>query len=243
MPLFRKPPVVNSRIVSVVGMHRSGTSCLAGSLQQKGLYLGEVATANEYNKKGNRENTLIAQLNDSVLDYSGGSWYEPPEKLRWTRKHEQERDRIIAAFEAEHVPVWGFKEPRALLTMPFWRKGLPDMGFVGTYRHPQLVALSLERRDSMPRDYAMDLWTSYNQRLLELHAEQPFPVISFDLDHDTYVKQIEAISRELKLPEANSGEVFIEQGLKNTVDGIPTDDTREQALELYAELERISFSL
>lgn len=41
--------------VLILGMHRSGTSCLAGSLQEAGLYLGEVNTAAPHNAKGNRE--------------------------------------------------------------------------------------------------------------------------------------------------------------------------------------------
>ena len=41
--------------VVILGMHRSGTSCLTGSLQDKGLYLGQVSQRGTFNKKGNRE--------------------------------------------------------------------------------------------------------------------------------------------------------------------------------------------
>ena len=40
--------------ICVVGMHRSGTSCLTGIMQRMGIELGEVFTENEFNKKGNR---------------------------------------------------------------------------------------------------------------------------------------------------------------------------------------------
>ena len=34
------------RVVCILGMHRSGTSCLTGSLQQAGLFLGDCHTWN-----------------------------------------------------------------------------------------------------------------------------------------------------------------------------------------------------
>ena len=53
--------------ILILGMHRSGTSCLAGSLQQQGVYLGEVHEWNPHNLKGNRENPHIMALNEGLL--------------------------------------------------------------------------------------------------------------------------------------------------------------------------------
>lgn len=49
----RRTSTVNAALV--LGMHRSGTRSLAGSLQERGLRLGKVFTSNPYNRKGNRE--------------------------------------------------------------------------------------------------------------------------------------------------------------------------------------------
>jgi len=46
------PPIL------ILGMHRSGTSCLAGCLEEAGLYLGDVNLKAGFNKKGNRENRM-----------------------------------------------------------------------------------------------------------------------------------------------------------------------------------------
>jgi hypothetical protein len=243
MSLFRKNPKIQSRVVAVVGMHRSGTSCLAGSLQQKGLFLGVVPEYNEHNRKGNRENKLVAELNESILDYSGGSWYEPPARLKWSRKHEKRRNTIIEAFEGESVPVWGFKEPRSLLTMPFWQKAINSIEFVGTFRHPYLVALSLERRDSMPIEYATKLWESYNTRMLELHDENPFPIISFDLEPEPYLEQVDHVAKLLQLPSADSGEAFLEESLKNTLTDIPAGAVSKDAIAMYERLQSLSLCL
>jgi len=43
----------------ILGMHRSGTSALAGSLEGAGLNLGPVSTHEVDNAKGNREDTRI----------------------------------------------------------------------------------------------------------------------------------------------------------------------------------------
>lgn len=74
--------------IMILGMHRSGTSCLAGSLQSAGLCLGSVSISNTYNPKGNRENSLIMLLNDELLNYNNSNWCSPPPtKLNWEEKH------------------------------------------------------------------------------------------------------------------------------------------------------------
>lgn len=48
--------------VCVLGMHRSGTSVLAGCLGNYGLYLGEVVREAPHNKEGNNENLAVRAL-------------------------------------------------------------------------------------------------------------------------------------------------------------------------------------
>ena len=65
------------RILCVLGMHRSGTSCLTGSLQQGGLFLGKHHTWNEYNRKGNRENQDVVNLHEAIFKANGLDWKHP----------------------------------------------------------------------------------------------------------------------------------------------------------------------
>ena len=198
--------------IVVLGMHRSGTSCLAGSLQQRGLFLGEVYESRPYNRKGNRENQRIMDLNDAVLAASGGRWNQPPARLAWSPAEAAERDAIVAAMEADgDGATWGFKDPRTLLTLAFWRERLPDARFAGTFRHPAQVARSLTARDpAMPVEAALELWHAYNARLLALHAEAPFPLVDFDCRRDDYVARVDALARALGLPapETHHDEFF-----------------------------------
>jgi hypothetical protein len=187
------------RAVIVLGMHRSGTSCLTGSLQARGLYLGDVQQANPHNRKGNRESLRIMHLNDAVLAHSQGAWDRPPDAVAWTDEHAAERDAIIAEFEQAAPAAWGFKDPRTVLTLPFWREGLPQARLVGSFRHPADVARSLHARSRFPVERAFELWLAYNQVLLREHAREPFPLISFDLDAAAYRQELERLAASLAL--------------------------------------------
>jgi hypothetical protein len=204
-------------------MHRSGTSCLAGSLQQRGLFLGEVYESRPYNRKGNRENQRIMDLNDAVLAASGGAWDRPPARLHWDAGAGADRDAIVASLRADAGDrPWGFKDPRSLLTLPFWRERIQDARLVGTFRHPAQVARSLTARDpSMPVAAALDLWLAYNRRLLDQHAAAPFPLVDFDMPPEAYVTTVDALARELQLPDqgGDGGGEFFEEALRS--DALP----------------------
>lgn len=141
----RRVPSVHA----VLGMHRSGTSALAGSLQEKGLALGAVNESAQFNKKGNRESFLLQHIQENVLKASGGSWQDPPATVIWPGR---ERDRLrafIADMNAEY-DRWGFKDPRTLLLLDEWQQQIPEgIAFVGVYRHPISVAQSLAERNTI----------------------------------------------------------------------------------------------
>jgi hypothetical protein len=171
--------------VCILGMHRSGTSCLAGALQAGGLCLGDVVTSAPHNRKGNREHLEIRALNDRVMAFSGGTWSNPPAALHWNAEHAAERDGLIARLGDGGTRIWGFKDPRTVLTLEFWRAGAP-LRFVGTFRHPLAVAASLTARDGLPPDVALDLWRHYNGIVVEQWRHHPFPLIRFDSPPDAY---------------------------------------------------------
>jgi hypothetical protein len=207
-------------------MHRSGTSFLAGPLQQAGLYLGNVVLAAPHNEKGNRESLEIPSLNDRLLKTNGGSWESPQHTLTWSIEFAVERDHLIEDFRG-HEP-WGFKDPRTLLTLEFWNDGLPQIELVGTFRHPLAVATSHQERDGMVSSKALDLWSASNSRLLALHVGFPFPIVSCDLLSDDYAKAVSRICHKLGL-DAHVGDtahVFFDPELVHSFHdgerGLPT---------------------
>src|SRR6266446_4453200 len=148
------------RIIAVLGMHRSGTSCLVGLLEQAGVFLGEVSRKNPSNLKGNGENPRIMALHEELLRINGGSWDAPPETVVWPRELKTRRDGIIGDYRG--APLWGFKDPRTLLALDGWLEALPGLQFVGIFRHPLSVAESLERRNGFSLEKGLRLWSAYN---------------------------------------------------------------------------------
>jgi hypothetical protein len=179
-------------------MHRSGTSMLAGSLQEAGLVLGDVVTHAPHNRKGNRENRAIMFMQEDLLMCNGGTWDDPPETIQWGALHTAVRDLFVAGFQDEQI--WGFKDPRTLITLDGWLDVLPDAEFVGIFRHPARVAFSLERRDHFSLEKSFRLWQVYNQRLLHLHQVHSFPLIEFHKDVDVLQGKLHHLIGLLKLP-------------------------------------------
>ena len=219
----REIPSGPARVITVLGMHRSGTSSLVGSLEAAGLPLGEVQMrAAKTNQKGHREPNELITLHEDVLITNGGAWHLPPEHVRWSDKQRARRDEFIASRTG--LPLWGWKEPRTLLVLDGWLEALPKLELVATFRHPMVVALSLQRRhggDSA--DMWLELWLAYNARLLALLEERSFPVIDFDLPAEAYAARLRAIVDELRLPQATEAEAFFDAELRTSQRQVPAD--------------------
>jgi hypothetical protein len=217
-------------------MHRSGTSCLAGTLEEAGLHLGNVITEAPHNAKGNRENRSIMDLHEELLVHSGGSWDKPPARLSWSNEHRSKRDEIIRSYG--DAAGWGFKCPRTLVTLDFWLEAIPSLSFVGTFRHPLLVAESLARRNGGDLGGWLALWRIYNERLVALYDANPFPIVRFDTDPDTYRRSLDTIIDALGFRPA-SALTFFEPVLRHHVEP-PEAELPGEVTSLYAHLCAIS---
>ena len=225
-----------SGVICILGMHRSGTSSLAGSLEEAGLHLGKIIKKAPNNAKGNRENKRIMDLQDELLAYNGGSWRSPPENVVWTDAHRAARDAILASYKRRDL--WGFKDPRTLLTLRFWQEALPRMTFVATFRHPLLVAESLIRRNGGDRERWLALWAEYNQRLLALHAHYGFEVLSFDGPEGAYRSALRRVALALGLSPPQQLR-FFDPRLRHHV-AHPLEAMPERVQAIYDALNRIA---
>jgi hypothetical protein len=219
-----------NRAVLVLGMHRSGTSALTGTLEQAGLAVGPVGTSDSFNRKGNREHPDVLQLHRKLFAANGARWDRPPRQIDWRQKHRVARDHIIRGFADR--PVWGFKDPRTVFTISGWREALQQISLVGIFRHPAAVARSLERRNGLAREHAYSLWLAYNTRLLALHRAAAFPIISFDLAPDAFARSAQTIIARLGL-RASTAVNFFEERLRSEP---PCDTVPLAVLRLYFEL-------
>ena len=204
---------VPARVIAILGMHRSGTSCLTGSLQEAGLDLGDCHTWNPYNLKGNRENQAFVDLHDSILAANGGAWDNPPATRIWQPQHRQlARDLLTAHAD---LPVLGFKDPRALLLLEGWKSLLPDLEYVGIFRHPEAVARSLHNRSRMPREQALVLWYEYNRILHRQHRRLGFPLLCFDEDEALFKAKVDRVIAQLRLQPPAEPQRFYDNELRN----------------------------
>lgn len=184
--------------VMVVGMHRSGTSFLTGSLQQAGLDLGKHSAWNPHNLKGNRENQDFVDFHDLILSERGFSWDRPPiEPIVWSKQEFSRAQQLVDGYEG--VKNWGFKDPRGLLLVDGWRQMLPHLRFIGIFRHPLAVSGSLAARGGMPTAQSLGLWHNYNSKLLALHKLEPFPLLCFDEDEDVLHDKLDRVLPTLGL--------------------------------------------
>jgi hypothetical protein len=195
-------------------MHRSGTSCLTGLLEDAGVYLGNVSKQNPYNKKGNQENPAIMRLHDEVLASNGGSWDHPPAKpVIWNEVQQAALTAILDEYKGH--ACWAFKDPRTMLTLPGWLQQLPSLRFVGTFRHPAAVAQSLHRRGQMPPEEGFGLWLHYNRLLLDYQREFGFEVLCFDLNPNDYLAAAVRAFDRLGLDTASAPLGFYDEELRS----------------------------
>lgn len=224
-------------VICVLGMHRSGTSFVTGSLQAGGAALHRFHSNNPFNRKGNRENPDIVALNDDILRASGGSWDRPPERVVWQREHHRRAREILR--EVAPYPVWAFKDPRTLLTLDGWLEHFRRPRFVGIIRHPARVARSLNSRDaSLSPESGLRLWRHYNGILLRLRRQQAFPLLCFDHSPGELLAALQQACRELGL-DPDEAKHFFDESLVNQQPGavdeeeLPID---EASMKLYQQL-------
>lgn len=233
-----------SSCVILLTMHRSGSSCLSGILQEQGLYLGIVNEYNAFNKKGTRENIEISKLNDDVLQHNNGSWSNPPDKILWNNQLSRKRDKIIRKMSIKACGrPWGFKDPRTVITLPFWMEGLDNVKIIALYRNPLSVVNSLAKRGeiSISRKDGFELWKDYNLKILSYMAEMSFPLVSFDADREEYENVIEGIINKMGGMEFKPENVsFYDKSLIHNNNGLNEKNTLpKDVLKIYNRLNTI----
>lgn len=186
--------------ILILGMHRSGTSCLAGCLERSGLNLGTVRRSGRFNTKGYYEIKALERLHNQVLGLNGGTWHEPPARHITIHPHHHQEMMEELKTLSKRRPC-GVKDPRLLLLLDRWLEVVPPpFKLIGTYRHPMSVAKSLAARNGLSEEKSIRLWLHYNNALMERHKQNPFPLLEFDLtDIDQYCKTVATLAVKLGL--------------------------------------------
>ena len=145
------------KMLMVLGMHRSGTSVLAGSCRLLGADLGgRMMAAGQDNVMGFWEHDEIVGLHDEILERLGFAWDDVralPEKW-WTYPVIQpQREALKALLQRDFgsAELGCVKDPRLCRLLPLWQELLKELIWEPLYllsgRDPSEIIASLQSRN------------------------------------------------------------------------------------------------
>lgn len=148
----------------VLGMHRSGTSSVAGALTLLGAAapLTLMRPADD-NPRGFWESDVVMRLDDALLEEAGSSWSDW-RSLAVAPDPASARERIVACLQEEFgdADTVVLKDPRMCRLFPSWHAAMSSAGYrpriVTPLRHPSEVAASLVARNPITREQGLRLW-------------------------------------------------------------------------------------
>ena len=171
MPMETVKPTGRKTCLLVLGMHRSGTSALTGTLGLMGVTLPDLQVrGNESNVKGHFESLTALELNEELLAAMNSCWYDisslnishvsPPFLEEWKAKFE-----TYLASEFDRTSLFALKDPRFSRLLQIVVEVLRDLDLssraIIAVRHPLEVARSLEIRDGIAPFHGINLWLRY----------------------------------------------------------------------------------
>jgi len=185
-------------------MHRSGTSVTSRILNMLGTFLGaegELIPAHpKNNPTGYWEHVALTDISDQLLGAFGGSWHTPPDlPSGWEASpsvaplRRQARSLLRNTFAEERL--WGWKDPRAALTIAFWQRLVPGARYVICVRNPLDVAASLARRNELSAHHCHELWFRHIAGAILNTRGRPRLFVCFEDYFDSGDLQIRRLAR------------------------------------------------
>jgi hypothetical protein len=201
---------------------------MARGVQALGVYLGnDFLSPRPDNPTGYWEDKNICQLNERLLAILGVKWEEvaliehPPWREPEIQALLADAVEYVGSAFASH-PLWGFKDPRTIRLLPFWRSVLKHLEVEERYllviRNPRSVAVSLTQRQGMDTATAHLLWLSYMLPNLHEIADTPFIVADYDIVMADPTGQLERIARGLNIRLDETAQAAIEEFANNYLD-------------------------
>ena len=203
--------------VFVVGMHRSGTSALAGALVQAGHSgpLHALPTPPD-NVKGTFEAREVVNLNERLLGFGCRQWFHtrPVDLVPAASEAEVAQSVLETAFPAVRTIV--VKDPRTSLLLPFWLSCAEEANWsprvVIACRPPGDVARSLEARDGFDLEHGVACWLRHMLDAERWSRTVPRAFVAIDRLVEDPVGQVRDLQLRLGIapdrpmpPDSNAG--------------------------------------
>lgn len=162
----------------VLGANRSGTSAVAAALRALGVYFGQdqdLPAGGWYIDYEAHENSRIVELNKLILGTfeTGGlpcrSLPDNWESFAMSDDLLDTATRLLRDLFAGHS-VWGWKDPRTSLLLPFYERVFERLNLRPAYllplRHPFEVAKGVFERQLLPIEEGIGCWIDYMLAIL-----------------------------------------------------------------------------
>lgn len=179
--------MTTTRSVVVLGMHRSGTSVVAGILHALGVNMGPSDAAEGWtgrhwsNPTGHFENRAFVDLDLRMLGGDATGLRGPPRWEDLPMRAEQFRPEIERLLAVSEAPLWGWKDPWTVLTLPAFLPLLHAPSFVIVRRSWDEILASLKKRAGPEDELIASLLATFERRLDELERSlAPRPVLTID---------------------------------------------------------------
>lgn len=187
-------------MIIVTGMHRSGTSLVAMTMENLGVSFGDHAAfyaADQWNAKGYFERRDVMDINSRMItgfDRTESALAALAGQVRYLLEPSLDRIAARGARYADEVRavakepgVQGIKDPRFCLTWSAWGASVDIEACVVCIRHPFEVADSLRRRQRVPMRLGLRFWRYHIRSLRE---KTPPRMVVVDLE--SLIEQPEA---------------------------------------------------
>jgi len=212
-----------------------------------GLYLGPkdaLMPPQSDNPDGFWEHLGFVALNDELLDALGGAWDLPPrinENLSDKRLDPLRMKARLLIEKFDSASVWGWKDPRNSLTLPFWEELLPGLKTLIIVRNPLEVAYSMRKRNGTSYAFGLRLWEIYNRRLIEAASERERLVTHYDLFFENGENELRRIADFAGMPDAKVHEASKLVATRRrhthfTIDQLIDARVSEELIDLYRAL-------
>ncbi len=135
----------DSKVLIIVGMHRSGTSLTANWLHKCGLFIGErLLGAGRSNRTGHYEDLDFLEFHKSILIENGLTWKVADQKIQISDHNIHTAEKLIE--QKNRSKQWGWKDPRTCLFLDLWHETMDEAFYLFIFRHYKDVISSLLQR-------------------------------------------------------------------------------------------------
>lgn len=181
-----------ANVILVLGMHRGGTSALAGMLHHLGFDFGSalMPAVEGVNNKGFWENLGAFKIHEHLLAALGRSRFDPREMPLGWREHPAfgaAVDEVRALIERDFRDArhWAVKDPRLCRLIPVWLEALASLGLrprvVMIVRHPAEVAWSMQAQGWIASSARAHLcWLQHMIEAEQATRHVPRALLSYD---------------------------------------------------------------